>query len=139
MSGSSEASGGFEVPTPILNKPFDSPPEDCDLREGEPPHRVRGRRPAAGEFGRWNHTLARNVREFSQPLDSLAERTRAPPCGRILHPSSPKCTAMSAHTMLPAKATNTRIERMRTGNMLPAISASTYGPARHAKAISAPK
>ena len=46
MSGATEASGGFEVPTPILNSPFVVPGEYWDLREGEPPERVQGRRSA---------------------------------------------------------------------------------------------
>jgi type III restriction enzyme len=46
MSGALEASGGFEVPTPILNSPFVEPAEYWDLREGEPPQRLAGRRPA---------------------------------------------------------------------------------------------
>jgi hypothetical protein len=46
MSGALEASGGFEVPTPILNSPFVEPAEYWDLREGEPPQRLTGRRPA---------------------------------------------------------------------------------------------
>jgi hypothetical protein len=46
MSGALEASGGFEVPTPILNAPFVEPAEYWDLREGEPPQRLTGRRPA---------------------------------------------------------------------------------------------
>lgn len=46
MSGAVEASGGFEVPTPILNSPFAQPAEYWNLREGEPPERLPGRRPA---------------------------------------------------------------------------------------------
>jgi type III restriction enzyme len=46
MSGALEASGGFEVPTPILNSPFEEPAEYWNLREGEPPERLPGRRPA---------------------------------------------------------------------------------------------
>jgi type III restriction enzyme len=46
MSGALEASGGFEVPTPILNSPFVEPAEYWDLPEGEPPQRLAGRRPA---------------------------------------------------------------------------------------------
>jgi type III restriction enzyme len=46
MSGATEASGGFEVPTPILNSPFVAPQEYWDLREGEPPERAQGRRSA---------------------------------------------------------------------------------------------
>ena len=46
MSGALEASGGFEVPAPILNSPFVEPAEYWDLREGEPPQRLTGRRPA---------------------------------------------------------------------------------------------
>ena len=51
MSGVLEASGGFEVPTPILNSPFVEPAEYWDLREGEPPERLPGRR-AAGYWYR---------------------------------------------------------------------------------------
>jgi type III restriction enzyme len=47
MSGALEASGGFEVPTPILNSPFIEPAEYWNLREGEPLERAQGRRPAA--------------------------------------------------------------------------------------------
>lgn len=51
MSGALEASGGFEVPTPILNSPFVEPAEYWNLREGEPPERLQGRR-AAGYYYR---------------------------------------------------------------------------------------
>jgi type III restriction enzyme len=44
MSGSAAASGGFEVPQPILNGPYDAPAEHWLLREGEPPDRAQGRR-----------------------------------------------------------------------------------------------
>ena len=50
MSGALEASGGFEVPTPILNSPFVEPAEYWDLREGEPPQRLTGRRPAGYRY-----------------------------------------------------------------------------------------
>ena len=46
MSGALQASVGFEVPTPILNSPFVEPDQYWDLREGEPPERLSGRRPA---------------------------------------------------------------------------------------------
>jgi type III restriction enzyme len=46
MSGSAAASGGFEVPQPILNTPYDPPAEHWLLREGEPPERRPGRRQA---------------------------------------------------------------------------------------------
>jgi hypothetical protein len=36
MSGALDASGGFEVPTPILNSPFVEPTEYWDLRDREP-------------------------------------------------------------------------------------------------------
>lgn len=39
MSGALVASGGFEVPPPILNTPFVEPTEYRNLREGEPPER----------------------------------------------------------------------------------------------------
>ncbi|MCC6720386.1 MAG: DEAD/DEAH box helicase family protein [Acetobacteraceae bacterium] len=51
MSGSASAAGGFEVPQPILNGPFDPPAEHWLLREGEPPKRLPGRR-AAGYWYR---------------------------------------------------------------------------------------
>ena len=57
MSGALEASGGFEVPTPILNAPFVKPAEYWDLREGEPPQRLTGRRPA----GYWYRDPRANV------------------------------------------------------------------------------
>jgi type III restriction enzyme len=57
MSGALEASGGFEVPTPILNSPFNEPSEYWDLREGEPPQRLQGRRPA----GYWYRDPRANV------------------------------------------------------------------------------
>jgi type III restriction enzyme len=57
MSGALEASGGFEVPTPILNSPFVEPTEYWDLREGEPPQRLTGRRPA----GYWYRDPRANV------------------------------------------------------------------------------
>jgi type III restriction enzyme len=50
MSGALEASGGFEVPTPILNSPFLEPAEYWNLREGEPPERVPGRRAAGYHY-----------------------------------------------------------------------------------------
>ncbi len=37
---------GFEVPTPILNPPFDEPAAHWHLQEGEPPEKRAGRRPA---------------------------------------------------------------------------------------------
>ncbi len=37
---------GFEVPTPILNKPFEEPQEYWFIREGESPERRQGRRPS---------------------------------------------------------------------------------------------
>jgi type III restriction enzyme len=46
MSGSLQASGGFEVPTPILNSPFVEPAQYWNLREGEPPEQLAGRRSA---------------------------------------------------------------------------------------------
>ena len=45
LSEATEASGGFEVPTPILNSPFVTRGY-WDLREGEPPQRLPGRRTA---------------------------------------------------------------------------------------------
>ncbi len=42
---------GFEVPTPILNSPYDEPAEHWFLQEGEPAQRLPGRR-AAGYFYR---------------------------------------------------------------------------------------
>ncbi|HEY1934141.1 MAG TPA: hypothetical protein VGG99_19195 [Acetobacteraceae bacterium] len=57
MSGALEASGGFEVPTPILNSPFEEPAEYWNLREGEPPERLPGRRPA----GYWYRDPRANV------------------------------------------------------------------------------
>src|SRR4051812_24186706 len=45
-SGSEAMSAGFEVPTPILNGPFDEPALHWRLEEGEPPEQVSGRRPA---------------------------------------------------------------------------------------------
>ena len=53
MSGTGDASaaGGFEVPQPILNGPFDPPGEQWLLREGEPPEKRPGRR-AAGYWYR---------------------------------------------------------------------------------------
>ena len=57
MSGALEASGGFEVPTPILNSPFVEPAQYWDLREGEPPQRLTGRRPA----GYWYRDPRANV------------------------------------------------------------------------------
>jgi type III restriction enzyme len=57
MSGAQEASGGFEVPTPILNSPFVEPAEYWDLREGEPPERLPGRRTA----GYWYRDPRANV------------------------------------------------------------------------------
>jgi len=37
---------GFEVPTPILNGPFDEPAQYWHLEQGEPPEVRPGRRPA---------------------------------------------------------------------------------------------
>ncbi len=37
---------GFEVPTPILNNPFEEPVEYWRLEPGQPPERIPGRRPA---------------------------------------------------------------------------------------------
>ena len=51
MSGSGAASGGFEVPQPILNGPFDPPSSYWHLQEGEPPEQRPGRR-AAGYWYR---------------------------------------------------------------------------------------
>jgi type III restriction enzyme len=59
MSGSAAASGGFEVPQPILNTPFDPPAEYWLLREGEPPERMPGRRPA----GYWYRDPRRGVQD----------------------------------------------------------------------------
>ncbi len=59
MSGSATAAGGFEVPQPILNGPFDVPTEYWLLREGEPPERVQGRRPA----GYWYRDPRRGVQD----------------------------------------------------------------------------
>ncbi|HUN39451.1 MAG TPA: hypothetical protein VMU81_04100 [Acetobacteraceae bacterium] len=47
MSGTLEASVGFEVPTPILNSPFVEPAEYWSLREGEPAERLQRRRQAS--------------------------------------------------------------------------------------------
>jgi type III restriction enzyme len=38
--------GGFEVPEPIINGPFDEPTAHWELREGESPVKQAGRRPA---------------------------------------------------------------------------------------------
>ncbi len=46
MSDAANASGGFEVPEPILNGPFEEPQAHWLLREGEPPQKCRGRRRA---------------------------------------------------------------------------------------------
>ena len=77
MSGATQASGGFEVPTPILNSPFVEPAEYWDLREGEPPEQKTGRRSAgywyrdpragvqgtAGSRGIWREmTLVNTIR-----------------------------------------------------------------------------
>ena len=59
MSGSAAAAGGFEVPQPILNGPFDAPAEHWLLQEGEPPQRVQGRRPS----GYWYRDPRRNVQD----------------------------------------------------------------------------
>jgi type III restriction enzyme len=59
MSGSAAAAGGFEVPQPILNGPFDAPAEYWLLREGEPPERVQGRRPS----GYWYRDPRRGVQD----------------------------------------------------------------------------
>ena len=59
MSGSASACGGFEVPQPILNGPFDPPAEHWDLREGEPPERKKGRRPA----GYWYRDPRKGVQD----------------------------------------------------------------------------
>jgi type III restriction enzyme len=46
MSDTTTASGGFEVPEPILSSPFDEPTAHWLLREGEQPEQRSGRRPA---------------------------------------------------------------------------------------------
>jgi type III restriction enzyme len=37
---------GFEVPEPIISKPYDEPAEHWHIVEGETPRRLPGRRPA---------------------------------------------------------------------------------------------
>lgn len=59
MSGSAAAAGGFEVPQPILNGPFEMPGEHWRLMEGEPPERVQGRRVA----GYWYRDPKANVQD----------------------------------------------------------------------------
>jgi type III restriction enzyme len=85
MSGTLEASVGFEVPTPILNSPFIEPAEYWNLREGEPPECLPGRRQAgyyyrdpragvqgaAGSRGVWRdmplvNTIRGRVKEWQQ-------------------------------------------------------------------------
>ena len=56
---STEATGGFEVPEPILNPPYDPPIRHWNLREGEPPEQRQGRRPA----GYWYRDPKRNVQD----------------------------------------------------------------------------
>jgi type III restriction enzyme len=46
MSDDAAAAGGFEVPEPILNSAFEEPTAYWLLREGEPPEKRPGRRPA---------------------------------------------------------------------------------------------
>jgi type III restriction enzyme len=40
----------FEVPEPIINSPYDEPKEHWRIKEGEPPQRIPGRRPACYHY-----------------------------------------------------------------------------------------
>jgi type III restriction enzyme len=71
---------GFEVPDPILNSPFKEPALYWELKEGEPPQKRAGRRPAGYFYrdpkaptGTDEHT-ARGVWEELKLVNRIRER-----------------------------------------------------------------
>jgi len=111
MSGSTEASGGFEVPTPILNSPFEPPAEYWDLREGEPPQRLQGRRPAGYYYrdpraGVQGAGGSRGVSREMPLVNTIRGRLR--PSGPDMAEKRRECKAQGRRANRPAPAGNVR-------------------------------